>query len=47
MSHLAQMRLAACQARNSACWTCGPYLRSCERPCVCCTSWAWLRSHLA
>ena len=44
---LAQIRLAACQVRKSACWTSGPYVRSCERPCVCRTSPAWLSSHLA
>src|SRR5207245_3624756 len=47
MRRLAQIRLAACQTRNSACWTSGPYVRSCERPCLCWTSSAWLSSHLA
>jgi len=44
---LAQMRLAACQARNSACWTSGPYCRGRGLCSVCCTSSAWLSSHLA
>ena len=37
-------RLVACQVRSSACWTCGPHLRSCERPGACGTSSAELRS---
>jgi hypothetical protein len=47
MRRLAQMRLATCQSRKSACWTSGPELRRCERPCVCCTFSAWLSSPCA